>query len=103
MAVSGGTIRIPGCYEGIEAVTIDVSGGDIEIEPEDDGLNANGGFSIFGGFGGMPERTYLYYGIFYEGHNYVLFFLPNILHCELHVARKMFFIAIIAAVLVKLY
>lgn len=55
----------------------------------------------------MPEsllsRTYLYYGIFYEGHNYVFFFLPNILHCELHVARKMFFIAIMAAVLVKLY
>ena len=47
--------------------------------------------------------TYLYYGIFYEGHNNVLLFLPNILHCELHVAGKMFFIAIMAAVLVKLY
>lgn len=32
--------------------------------------------------------TYLYYGIFYEGHNNVLLFLPNILHCELHVAGK---------------
>ena len=52
--IAGGTVRIPSCYEGIEAVTIDVSGGEITIEPEDDGLNANGGISGFGGggFGG---------------------------------------------------
>ena len=53
VSVSGGTIRIPSCYEGIEAITIDVSGGDITIMPEDDGLNANGGSSFFGGFGGF--------------------------------------------------
>ena len=50
--IAGGTVRIPSCYEGIEAVTIDVSGGEITIEPEDDGLNANGGTNSFGGFGG---------------------------------------------------
>ena len=53
VSVSGGTILIPSCYEGIEAITIDVSGGDITVYPEDDGLNANGGSSGFGGFGGF--------------------------------------------------
>ena len=55
--ISGGTVSIPRCYEGIEAVTIDVTGGEITIRPEDDGINANGGSDIFGrrqggGFGG---------------------------------------------------
>ena len=55
VAVSGGTVQIPECYEGIEAVTIDVSGGEIIIYPADDGLNANGGSGGFGNFdGGMP-------------------------------------------------
>ena len=49
--IAGGTVQIPSCYEGIEAVTIDVSGGEITIYPEDDGLNANGGMNGFGGFG----------------------------------------------------
>ena len=49
--IAGGTVQIPSCYEGIEAVTIDVSGGEITINPEDDGLNANGGMNGFGGFG----------------------------------------------------
>lgn len=54
--IRGGTVQIPSCYEGIEAVTIDVSGGEITIQPEDDGLNANGGTNGFGfgGFGGGP-------------------------------------------------
>ena len=55
VAISGGTILIPECYEGIEAVTIDISGGEISIYPADDGLNANGGSGGFGNFGGgMP-------------------------------------------------
>ena len=55
VAISGGTVQIPECYEGIEAVTIDVSGGEIIIYPADDGLNANGGSGGFGNFGGgMP-------------------------------------------------
>ena len=50
--VESGTIRIPSCYEGMEAVTIDIAGGDIEIYPGDDGINANGGSSNMG-FGRM--------------------------------------------------
>ena len=49
--IRGGAVQIPSCYEGIEAVTIDVSGGEITIYPEDDGLNANGGTNSFGGSG----------------------------------------------------
>ena len=53
--IAGGTIEIPTCYEGIEALKIDVSGGDITICPEDDGMNANGNTGIsFGGGGGQP-------------------------------------------------
>ena len=64
VAISGGTVLIPECYEGLEAVTIDISGGEISIYPADDGLNANGSTGGFGAFGnGMPgfgrdgERT----------------------------------------------
>ena len=52
--VQSGTILISDCYEGIEALIIDVSGGDVSINCEDDGFNANGGSSdIFGGGGQM--------------------------------------------------
>ncbi|MBO6016940.1 MAG: carbohydrate-binding domain-containing protein [Oscillospiraceae bacterium] len=55
LAIAGGTVLIPECYEGMEAVTIDISGGEVAIYPADDGLNANGGNSGFGNFGGgMP-------------------------------------------------
>lgn len=55
LAISGGTVLIPECYEGMEAVTIDISGGEVAIYPADDGLNANGGNGGFGNFGGgMP-------------------------------------------------
>ena len=54
VAVSDGSIQISECYEGIEAVTIDIAGGDIEIYPTDDGINANGGSGdMMGGPGGM--------------------------------------------------
>lgn len=49
--IAGGTIAIDECYEGIEAVTVEIRDGDITIECSDDGINANGGS---GGFGGMP-------------------------------------------------
>ena len=54
VAVTGGTLLIEKCYEGIEALTIDISGGDVTVYPADDGLNANGGSGDFGfgGFGG---------------------------------------------------
>ena len=55
-----GTILVNDCYEGIEAVTIEISGGDTTIHTRDDGLNANGytGFEFGGGMdmqGQMPE------------------------------------------------
>ncbi|ERJ85124.1 hypothetical protein HMPREF1987_00100 [Peptostreptococcaceae bacterium oral taxon 113 str. W5053] len=41
--IESGTVRIASCYEGLEATTIDIVGGDITIHPSDDGINANGG------------------------------------------------------------
>ena len=59
--INGGTVLISECYEGIEAVTIDIADGDITIYPSDDGLNANGGsdtFGMMGAFGhGRWEQT----------------------------------------------
>ena len=51
--IHDGTITINQCYEGIEAVAVEIYGGDITIYPEDDGINANGGSGDFfgGGFG----------------------------------------------------
>ena len=40
--VESGSIRIPSCYEGIEAVDITIAGGTLDIRPTDDGINANG-------------------------------------------------------------
>ena len=40
--VESGSISIPSCYEGIEAVNITIAGGTLDIRPTDDGINANG-------------------------------------------------------------
>ena len=48
VCIRGGSVHIDKCYEGIEAKTIEIAGGEIEIYPEDDGLNANGGSFGFG-------------------------------------------------------
>lgn len=40
--VESGSVSIPSCYEGIEAVDITVAGGTLDIRPTDDGINANG-------------------------------------------------------------
>lgn len=40
--VESGTISIPSCYEGLEAIDITIAGGVIDIRPTDDGINANG-------------------------------------------------------------
>ena len=40
--IESGTVRIASCYEGLEATTIYIVGGDITIHPSDDGINANG-------------------------------------------------------------
>ena len=62
--IEGGTIDITKSYEGIEALSIIVSGGDIDLAASDDGFNAAGGStqgsSTFGdddwsgGQGGFP-------------------------------------------------
>ena len=52
--IESGTLLISGCYEGIEALTIEVAGGNVMIYPEDDGFNANGGSGgMLGGWDGM--------------------------------------------------
>ena len=43
LTVAGGTIDITESYEGLEGLTIDITGGDISIVASDDGLNAAGG------------------------------------------------------------
>lgn len=50
--IESGTLLITSCYEGLEALRIEIAGGDIMIYPTDDGFNANGGNGGFGGFGG---------------------------------------------------
>ncbi|WP_282710209.1 carbohydrate-binding domain-containing protein [Lancefieldella sp. Marseille-Q7238] len=49
-----GTILVNSCYEGLEAKTIDIAGGNITIYPTDDGINANGDTTTNGGMGGGP-------------------------------------------------
>ena len=56
VTIAGGSITIPACYEGIEALTIEVTGGDIEIYPTDDGFNANGGSGFGFGHGMLGQQ-----------------------------------------------
>lgn len=57
--ISDGRINIRQSYEGLEGLTIDIAGGEIELIASDDGLNAAGGNdqSGFGGPGGgmLPD------------------------------------------------
>ncbi|MCR5118757.1 MAG: carbohydrate-binding domain-containing protein [Lachnospiraceae bacterium] len=50
LLIASGKLLINNCYEGIESPLITVLDGDIEIYPDDDGFNANGGTSGFGNF-----------------------------------------------------
>ncbi len=43
LSISGGSVTISRCYEGLEANDIVISGGEIDITASDDGLNAAGG------------------------------------------------------------
>ena len=45
LSVSGGSITILLCYDGLEGVTVDISGGTIDITSSDDGINAANGSS----------------------------------------------------------
>ena len=52
LTVTAGTIDISESYEGLEALHIDVRGGDIKLVASDDGLNAAGGTDQSGTTGG---------------------------------------------------
>ena len=52
LTVTAGKIDISECYEGLEALYIDVRGGDIKLKASDDGLNAAGGTDQSGTEGG---------------------------------------------------
>ncbi|MBR2013422.1 MAG: carbohydrate-binding domain-containing protein [Clostridia bacterium] len=52
LTVTAGKIDISECYEGLEALHIDVQGGDIKLKATDDGLNAAGGIDQSGTTGG---------------------------------------------------
>ncbi len=52
LTVAAGTIRITESYEGLEALDIDIRGGDIALTAGDDGLNAAGGVDSSGSMGG---------------------------------------------------
>lgn len=54
VSISDGTINISECYEGIEGKTINISGGDISLVSNDDGLNASGGADS-SGYGGRGD------------------------------------------------
>lgn len=55
LIINGGSINITESYEGLEAMTLSIFGGDIVINADDDGINAAGGTEA--GFnGGMPGR-----------------------------------------------
>ena len=51
LTVTDGTIHISESYEGLEALHLEISGGDITLTASDDGLNAAGGMDS-SGFGG---------------------------------------------------
>ncbi len=51
--MKSGRLFLDGCYEGIEALTVEIDDGDITIYPTDDGINANGARS-----GGFDKRDY---------------------------------------------
>lgn len=52
LTVSAGEFNITECYEGLEALHIKVTGGDIKLVASDDGLNAAGGTDSSGTTGG---------------------------------------------------
>lgn len=57
LTISGGSVNITQSYEGIEGLSIDITGGDISLAASDDGLNAAGG-NDSSGFGGRGEDIF---------------------------------------------
>ena len=54
LTISDGVISVEDCYEGVEALTIVISGGETYVVADDDGLNGAGGMDSSGGWGGPP-------------------------------------------------
>ena len=54
LEMAGGSVKISESYEGLEALHVKVSGGDITLTASDDGLNAAGGTDE-SGFGGRDQ------------------------------------------------
>ena len=52
LTITAGKMVISECYEGLEALHVDVQGGDIKLNASDDGLNAAGGTDQSGTTGG---------------------------------------------------
>lgn len=59
--IESGTILVASCYEGLEAKTVDIDGGDITIYSSDDGINANDGSDMMGpgNMGGGPPPDHM--------------------------------------------
>ncbi len=57
LVIAGGSVQVQNSYEGLEGQTIEITGGEISVKSEDDGLNAaggNDGSGKKGGFGADP-------------------------------------------------
>lgn len=63
--INGGRIEMPDCHEGLEGALIEISGGEVYIIADDDGINASGGNDSSGetGMMGMFESDGSYLGI----------------------------------------
>lgn len=60
LRIEGGTIEMDACYEGLEALSVQILGGKITIHASDDGINAAGGNDASnskGRFGGDPFQV----------------------------------------------
>ena len=56
LTITDGAIRISECYEGLEALHLDIRNGSIDLVASDDGLNAAGGIDGSGNNGGRDGR-----------------------------------------------
>jgi len=57
LLIDGGKINITNSYEGLEALDIEITGGEVQIVASDDGLNAAGGTDQ-SGFGGVGNDQF---------------------------------------------
>ncbi len=55
--IQDGVFQVTSSYEGLEAVRLLIAGGDLNITASDDGINANGGTSGFGGGFGFGKGS----------------------------------------------